>query len=115
MKDSLSLIQEIASELMGGFVSKSNEEEKVEVQEEVSQEVSDAGDEHNLEVDGDSEEDIERLEAEIAKLSRFLAEQPDLYQTSPVRFRKATEAIAERQAALQAAEEEWLTLEEKAD
>ncbi len=58
---------------------------------------------------------IERLEAEIAKLSEFLSAQPDLYQTSPVRFRKATEAMAERQAALEAAEEEWLTLEEKAD
>lgn len=56
---------------------------------------------------------IDRLEAEIAKLSEFLA-QPDLYQTAPDRFRKATEALAERQAALDAAEEEWLTLADKA-
>jgi ATP-binding cassette subfamily F protein uup len=32
-----------------------------------------------------------------------------------VKFRKATEALAERQAALAAAEEEWLALEEKAE
>ena len=82
MKDSLSLIQEIASELMGGFVSKSNEEEKVEVQEEVSQEVSDAGDEHNLEVDGDSEEDIEQLEAEMKKLEAQMAKKKEELEAS---------------------------------
>jgi len=82
MKDSLSLIQEIASELMGGFVSKSNEDEKVEVQEEVSQEVSDAGDEHNLEVDGDSEEDIEQLEAEMKKLEAQMAKKKEELEAS---------------------------------
>ena len=82
MKDSLSLIQEIASELMGGFVSKSNEEEKVEVQEEVSQEVSDARDEHNLEVDGDSEEDIEQLEAEMKKLEAQMAKKKEKLEAS---------------------------------
>lgn len=56
---------------------------------------------------------IERLEAEITKLSEFLAA-PDLYQTAPAKFQKATEALTERQQALSAAEEEWLTLEEKA-
>ncbi|SNR56505.1 ATP-binding cassette domain-containing protein [Paracoccus sediminis] len=56
---------------------------------------------------------IDRLEAEIARLTDFLA-QPDLYSTAPARFQKATEALAERQQALSAAEEEWLTLEEKA-
>lgn len=56
---------------------------------------------------------ISRLEAEIAKLSDFLAA-PDLYQTAPAKFQKATEALAERQATLSAAEEEWLMLEEKA-
>jgi ATP-binding cassette subfamily F protein uup len=56
---------------------------------------------------------IERLEAEIGKLSEFLAV-PDLYQTAPAKFQKATEALTERQAALNAAEEEWLMLEEKA-
>ncbi len=56
---------------------------------------------------------IARLEAEIGKLSEFLA-QPDLYTSAPAKFQKATEALSERQAALDAAEEEWLTLEEKA-
>ncbi|SNT72711.1 ABC-F family ATP-binding cassette domain-containing protein [Paracoccus seriniphilus] len=55
---------------------------------------------------------IERLEAEIAKLAEFLAD-PELYRTAPKKFEKATEAMAERQAALEAAEEEWLLLEEK--
>ncbi|MDB6178526.1 ATP-binding cassette domain-containing protein [Paracoccus sp. Z330] len=55
---------------------------------------------------------IDRLEAEIAKLTEFLSD-PDLYRTAPKKFDKATEAIAERQAALAAAEEEWMALEEK--
>ncbi|KPP84597.1 MAG: ATP-binding cassette, subfamily F, uup [Rhodobacteraceae bacterium HLUCCO07] len=57
---------------------------------------------------------IERLEAEIAKLEELLA-QPDLYTAEPVKFRKATEALVERQEKLAAAEEEWLTLAEKAE
>jgi ATP-binding cassette subfamily F protein uup len=56
---------------------------------------------------------IERLEAEIAKLAEFLMD-PDLFQKEPVKFKKATEAMAERQQALVAAEEEWLALEERA-
>jgi ATP-binding cassette subfamily F protein uup len=56
---------------------------------------------------------IERLEAEIGKLGQLLSD-PDLFAREPVKFRKATEALAERQAALAAAEEEWLALEEKA-
>ena len=56
---------------------------------------------------------IARLEVEIAKLSEFLAD-PQLYSTAPKKFEKATEALAERQTALNAAEEEWLVLEEKA-
>ncbi len=56
---------------------------------------------------------IERLEAEIAKLSKLLAD-PELFTREPVKFRKATEALAERQQALEAAEEDWLMLEEKA-
>lgn len=55
---------------------------------------------------------IARLETEIAKLSQFLAD-PQLYQTAPEKFRKASEALAERQSALEAAEEEWLLLEDK--
>jgi ATP-binding cassette subfamily F protein uup len=56
---------------------------------------------------------ITRLEAEIAKLEEFLC-QPDLYQTAPLKFQKATDALLERQTALADAEEEWMTLEEKA-
>ncbi|MDB6180674.1 ABC-F family ATP-binding cassette domain-containing protein [Paracoccus fistulariae] len=56
---------------------------------------------------------ISRLEAEIAKLSAFLSD-PDLYATAPQKFEKATAALSERQSALEAAEEEWLLLEEKA-
>ncbi len=53
-----------------------------------------------------------KLEAEIAKLSTLIAD-PDLFARDPAKFAKATTAIAERQAALAAAEEEWLTLEER--
>jgi ATP-binding cassette subfamily F protein uup len=56
---------------------------------------------------------ISRLEAEIGKLGELLSD-PDLFTREPVKFRKATEALAERQAALSAAEDEWLALEEKA-
>jgi ABC transport system ATP-binding/permease protein len=56
---------------------------------------------------------ISRLEAEIGKLGELLSD-PDLFTREPVKFRKATEALAERQAALAAAEDEWLALEEKA-
>jgi ATP-binding cassette subfamily F protein uup len=56
---------------------------------------------------------IARLEAEIGKLGELLAD-PQLFSREPVKFRKATEALAERQAALAAAEDEWLVLEEKA-
>ncbi|MEM9580968.1 MAG: ATP-binding cassette domain-containing protein, partial [Pseudomonadota bacterium] len=56
---------------------------------------------------------IERLEAEIAKLEEFLGA-PDLFTREPAKFAKASDALVERQAALSAAEDEWLTLEEKA-
>ena len=56
---------------------------------------------------------IERLEVEIARLSALLAD-ADLFTREPVKFRKATEMLAERQKALAAAEEEWMMLEEKA-
>ena len=56
---------------------------------------------------------IERLEAEIGKLGDLLSD-PELFTREPVKFRKATEALAERQAKLSAAEDEWLALEEKA-
>ncbi|NHB77266.1 ABC-F family ATP-binding cassette domain-containing protein [Rhodobacter calidifons] len=56
---------------------------------------------------------IARLESEIGKLSALLAD-PELFTREPVKFRKATEALAERQAALEAAEAEWLDLAERA-
>jgi ATP-binding cassette subfamily F protein uup len=57
--------------------------------------------------------EIARLEAEIGRLNALLAD-PDLYAREPVKFQKATEALAARQAALSAAEEDWLALEERA-
>ena len=58
--------------------------------------------------------EITRLEQEIGKLEGLLAD-PNLFSKEPVKFRKATEALVERQAKLTAAEEEWLELEEKAE
>ena len=59
-------------------------------------------------------DEIARLEAEIAKLEDLLAD-PDLFTREPAKFAKASEALATRQSALSAAEEEWLTLAEKAE
>lgn len=58
--------------------------------------------------------EIERLEAEIAKLTEFLSD-PDLFTKEPAKFSKASDALVERNTALQNAEEEWLMLEEKAN
>ncbi len=58
--------------------------------------------------------EIARLEAEIAKLAELLSD-AELFTREPVKFRKATEALSARQAALEAAEEEWLILAEKAE
>ncbi|GHE86935.1 ABC transporter ATP-binding protein [Aliiroseovarius zhejiangensis] len=58
--------------------------------------------------------EMDRLSAEIAKLEEFLMD-PELFTREPVKFKKASEGLAERQKALAAAEEEWLTLEEKAE
>jgi ATP-binding cassette subfamily F protein uup len=55
---------------------------------------------------------IERLEAEISKLEEFLS-QPDLFRSYPVKFKKATEILIERQRKLTLTELEWLELEEK--
>ena len=82
MKDSLSLMQEIVSELMGGFVSKPDEGEKVEIQEELSLEVRDHEDKRNLEVDGDSEEEIEHLEAEMRRLEARMAKKKEELEAS---------------------------------
>ena len=56
---------------------------------------------------------IARLEAEIAKLTELLAT-PDLFTREPVKARRASDLLAERQAALAAAEEDWMALEERA-
>lgn len=58
--------------------------------------------------------EIETLEAEIAKLETLMAD-PELFSRDPVKFRKATEALVQRQARLAEAEEDWLRLEEKAE
>ena len=57
--------------------------------------------------------EIERLEAEISKLGHLLSD-ADLFAREPVKFHKATEALAARQEKLAEAEEEWLTLEDRA-
>ncbi len=59
-------------------------------------------------------DEIARLEAEIAKLEAYLAD-PDLFATAPLKFEKASAALVERQAALGAAEEEWLELAGRAE
>ena len=56
---------------------------------------------------------IERLEAEIGKLSDLLSD-PILYDREPVKFHKASEALLARQTNLATAEAEWLALEERA-
>jgi ATP-binding cassette subfamily F protein uup len=57
---------------------------------------------------------ISRLEAEIAKLEVLLSD-PELFTREPVKFRRATEALTQRQTALAGAEEEWLLLAGKAE
>jgi ABC transport system ATP-binding/permease protein len=42
-----------------------------------------------------------------------LLEGPDLYTKEPVKFRKASEMMADRQRQLTAAEEEWLLLADR--
>ena len=57
---------------------------------------------------------MDKLQDEIGRLSDILAD-PELFSREPAKFRKATEALAARQAALSAAEEEWLELAERAE
>ena len=59
-------------------------------------------------------DEIAQLEAEIEKLSGLLSD-ATLFETNPAKFDKATKALAQRQAKLAAAEEEWLALAEKAE
>ncbi len=65
-------------------------------------------DQHRL---GELPAEMDRLGAEIGKLEGLLAD-PDLYARAPAKFAQASEALATRQTALAAAEEEWLRLEE---
>ena len=55
--------------------------------------------------------EIERLGDDISKLEGLLAD-PDLYARDPAKFQKATAALDQRRGALDAAEMEWLELEE---
>jgi ATP-binding cassette subfamily F protein uup len=57
--------------------------------------------------------EMARIEAEIVKLQDVMSD-PALFTENPVKFGKATDALIERQARLDDAEEEWLMLEEKA-
>jgi ATP-binding cassette subfamily F protein uup len=52
---------------------------------------------------------MEKLESEIVKLQEFMSD-PDLFMNEPEKFQKATDGLIDRQAALDAAEEEWLEL-----
>ncbi len=56
---------------------------------------------------------IERLEAEVSKVSELL-ESEDLFTKEPVKFRKASEVLGDKQAQLAAAEAEWMALEDRA-
>jgi ATP-binding cassette subfamily F protein uup len=56
---------------------------------------------------------IAKLEAEIAKLTEFLAA-PDLFAREPAKFAKASAGLSDRQSALATAEMEWLELAERA-
>ena len=56
---------------------------------------------------------IARLESEIIFFFNDTAT-TEIYTTAPAKAEKAAEGLAERQAALSAAEEEWLRLEERA-
>lgn len=57
-------------------------------------------------------ERISKLEEAISRMTAELA-QPDLYQRDPARFSTLTEKLAQSEKALEAAEEQWLTLELK--
>jgi ATP-binding cassette subfamily F protein uup len=56
--------------------------------------------------------EIERLQAEIAKLEVLLSD-AELFTREPVKFQKASDALVERHERVAEAEDEWLRLEEK--
>jgi ATP-binding cassette subfamily F protein uup len=53
---------------------------------------------------------LEALQEKIARLNGDLAD-PDLYLRDPKRFNQTTTALAAAQAEMDAAEEQWLSLE----
>ena len=55
---------------------------------------------------------IDKLASDIEKLTKALAV-PNLFETNPARFNKIMDVLTTTQADLDAAEEQWLTLEEK--
>ena len=57
--------------------------------------------------------EMRSYEAEISKLEELM-EAPDLFTKEPVKFRKASEMLADRQTQLAKAEEEWLALADRA-
>lgn len=57
---------------------------------------------------------LARLETEITKLQEFMSD-PNLFANEPAKFQKAMDGLIERQAMLDAAEEEWLKLDALAD
>jgi len=83
---------------------------KAKAEAQASKDVLSFKEKHRLEV---LPAEIDRLEQEIAKLEQLMAD-PELFTREPVKFKKATEALVQRQEKLAAAEEEWLLLEEKA-
>ncbi len=56
--------------------------------------------------------EIEQIESEISKLEVFLG-QPNMFTDHLIKFKKATDVLFERRAALTSAEAEWINLEEK--
>ena len=59
-------------------------------------------------------DEIGRVEAEIARLGTVLSD-PALFSEKPETFAKASEALATRQARLDALEAEWMSLEARAE
>ncbi len=92
-----------------GSVTKSKPQAAKEKQEKSTKSGLSFTEKHRLEAIPD---EMARLEAEIGKLQELMSD-PELFTANPVKFQKATDALIERQSKLDAAEEEWMMLEEK--